>query len=60
MTKEAYIDKTQSIVADYERILKNPTPKLEAQTKRVIHETMDNVVHEKIIKTIIPNSSRAA
>jgi len=60
MPKQTYIDKVQPIVAEYEHITKNPTPKLEAMTKRVIHETMDNVVHEKVIKNIIPNSSRTA
>ena len=39
---------------------KNPTPKLEAMTKRVIHDTMDEGVNEKVIKKIIPNSSRTA
>ena len=33
MPKESYIHKAQSIIADYEHIPKNPTPKLEAQTK---------------------------
>ena len=60
MPKESYINKAQSIIANYEPITKNPNPKLEAQTKRIIHDTMDNVVHEKIIKNIIPNSSRTA
>ena len=60
MPKQTYIDKAQSIVAEYEPIPKNPTPKLEAQTKRVIHKTMDNIIGESFVKSIIPNSSRTA
>ena len=60
MSKHTYIDKAQSIVSEYERIPKNPTPKLEAQTKKVIHKTMDNVIGDKIVRSIIPNSSRTA
>ena len=60
MPKQTYIDKIQPIVAEYENIQKNPTPKLEAMTKRVIHDTMDEGVNEKVIKKIIPNSSRTA
>ena len=60
MTKQTYVDKAQSIVAEYEHVPKNPTPKLEAMTKKVIHDTMDDGVHEKVIKNIIPNSSRTA
>ena len=59
MTRETYINKAQSIVADYEYVPKNPTPKLEALTKKVIHDTMDiKKVNEKLIQNIIPNSSR--
>ena len=60
MPKQTYIDKVQPIVTEYEHIQKNPTSKLEAMTKRVIHNTMDNVVPDKLIKKIIPNSSRTA
>ena len=60
MPKQMYIQKAHSIVAEYEPTPKNPTTKLEAQTKRVIHENMDNAVSEKVVKSIIPNSSRTA
>ena len=60
MSKETYVDKAKDIVKEYEHTPKNPTPKLEAQTKRIIHKTMDNVMDDKIIKNIIPNSSRTA
>ena len=60
MPRQTYIDKAQDIVTKYEPVSKNPTPKLEAMTKRVIHETMDDCMPDKLIKNIIPNSSRTA
>ena len=55
-----YVRKIEVITAGYEAIPRNPTPRLEATTKRAIHETMDGKVEERVIKAIIPHCSRTA
>ena len=37
-----------------------PTPKLEATTKRITHETLDEKFYEKVAKNIFPQFSRTA
>ena len=60
MPKETYIAKAKSVVDEYKPVGKNPTPKLQAQTKRIIHDTMDTVLDEKIVKILLPHASRTA
>ena len=55
-----YVSKIESVTAGYQDVPRNPTPRLEATTKRVIHQTMDNKLEERVIKAIIPQSSRTA
>ena len=55
-----YMSKMQNITQQYDDVPKNPTPKLEAATKRVIHETLDGKVDDKIVKSILPQCSRTA
>ena len=55
-----YVEKIEITTSGYEAVPRNPTPRLEATTKRVIHSTMDNKVDERVIKAIIPHCSRTA
>ena len=55
-----YVDKIESITAGYQVAPRNPTPRLEASTKRIIHATMDGKVDERVVKAIIPQCSRTA
>ena len=55
-----YVNKIGSTTSGYEIVPRNPTPKLEAATKRVIHETMDGKVDERVVRSIIPQCSRTA
>ena len=42
------------------KVAKNPTPKLEAETKRLIKTTLTDKVPDKITKSVIPGGSRTA
>ena len=55
-----YVNKIESTTSGYQEVPRNPTPKLEAITKRVIHDTMDGKVEERVVKAIIPQCSRTA
>ena len=55
-----YVQKIESTTSGYQTVPRNPTPRLEAATKRVIHETMDGKVEERVVKAIIPQCSRTA
>ena len=55
-----YVEKIESTTSTYQAVSRNPTPKLEATTRRVIHDTMDNKVEEHVVKALIPHCSRTA
>ena len=55
-----YVSKMQDITQQYEEVPKNPTPKLEASTKRAIHDTLDGKLEESTVKSILPHCSRTA
>ena len=55
-----YVRKIESTTSTYDIVSRNPTPKLEASTKRIIHETMDGKVEERVVKALIPQCSRTA
>ena len=60
MAREDYISKAGSHISEYEAIPRNPIPKLEAKTKRVIKDTMEGKVDEDILQAILPQCSRTA
>ena len=60
MDAAEYAHKIDSITADYEPVPRNPIPRLEATTRRVIHGTMDGKVDERVVKAIVPHCSRTA
>ena len=60
MPKQTYITKAESITSKYEPVQKNPTPRLEAATKKVISQNLGGKVPDKIITAIKPSSSRTA
>ena len=60
MNTDDYVSKMQNITQQYEPVPKNPTPKLEACTKRVIHESLDGKLDTKIVKSILRQCSRTA
>ena len=55
-----YVSKIGITTSGYQVVPRNPTPKLEATTKRIIHDTMDGKVEDRVIKAIIPHCSRTA
>ena len=60
LNSDDYVSKMQSITDQYEKVAKNPTPKLEATTKRIIHDSLDGKLAEKVVKSILPQCSRTA
>ena len=48
------------ILDDYEQVTKNPTPKVEAETKRVIKTVMAEKVDKTIVQSLLPQGSRTA
>ena len=60
MTREDYISKVSVHISEYEPVPRNPTPKLEAKTKRLIKDTMDGKVDKNIVQAILPQCSRTA
>ena len=60
MPKETYIEKASSITSQYEPVAKNPTPRLEAATKKIISQNLAGKVPDKITSAIKPSSSRTA
>ena len=57
---ETYIQKAETITSQYEDVPKNPTPRLEATTKRIISQKLNGKVPDKIVNAIKPTSSRTA
>ena len=60
MDRAAYVEKAQSITKDYQPIAKNPTKKLEEETKLLITKRMKDKVPAKTIRAIQPSCSRTA
>ena len=60
MDKGTYVDKALDVLADYERVKTNPTPKLEATTKRVIKSVMVNQINKQLVQALLPQGSRTA
>ena len=60
MNTDDYVSKMHDITETYEKVAKNPTPKLEASTKRLIHQSLDGKLEDKVVKSILPQCSRTA
>ena len=61
LDKADYIAKADTIfTANYEPVARNPTNKTEADTKRIIRQTLDGKIDDTIIKALMPQSSRTA
>ena len=60
LPKSEYVQKAETITDGYQAVMKNPTPKLEAQTKRVIKDTLTGKVPDKIVRSVTPSGSRTA
>ena len=60
LPKTEYIQKAQAITDGYETVPKNPTPKLEAETKRLIKDTLAGKVPDKVTRSVLPSGSRTA
>ena len=60
MPKETYIAKAEKITSQYECVPKNPTPRLEAATKRIISKSLGGKTPDKFVTAIKPTSSRTA
>ena len=60
MPKETYIEKAETITSQYESVPKNPTPRLEAETKKIIAKTLGGKIPDRVVNAIKPTSSRTA
>ena len=60
MDKTDYVSKADVITAAYEEVARNPTSKTEAETKRIIRQTLNGKVEDNIIQALTPQSSRTA
>ena len=60
MDRNNYIEKAKVITDAYEPVARNPTPRNEALTKRIIKTTLTGKTEEKIVQGITPQSSRTA
>ena len=60
LSKTEYVEKASAITDTYEAVGRNPTPKLEAETKRIIRTTLTGKVPDKIVKSVMPSGSRTA
>ena len=60
MTRDDYVAKGEDITNAYEQIEQNPMAKTEAQTKRIISETIKNKIHKSTVAAIRPHHSRCA
>ena len=60
MGREEYIQKADTITSQYEHVPRNPTPRLEATTKKILMQKLGRKVPDKVINAIKPTSSRTA
>ena len=60
LPKTEYVQKAETITDGYEAVMKNPTPKLEAETKRVIKGTLTGKIEDKVVRSVMPSGSRTA
>ena len=60
MKKDCYVNKAMDILNSYEQVKTNPTPRVEASTKRVIKTVLENKVHKSLIQSLLPQGSRTA
>ena len=60
MEKENYINKSLDILENYEQVPTNPTPKVEAATKRLIKSVMEGKVSKSLVQSLLPQGSRTA
>ena len=60
MKKDSYVSKALDILNSYEQVETNPTPRVEATTKRLIKRVMDNKVEKSLIQSLLPQGSRTA
>ena len=61
MDKSTYLDKARDILGNsdsYEKLDRNPVPKVEAQTKRIFRSVSKDKLPEKTIKELTPIHSR--
>ena len=60
MKKDAYVNKALDILESYEQVPTNPTPKVEAVTKRLIKSVMESKVSKSLVQSLLPQGSRTA
>ena len=60
MKRETYVSKASDILQTYEQVSGNPTPKVEATTKRVIKTVMENKTDKSLVNSLLPQGSRTA
>ena len=60
MDRGDYIEKAESVINKYESVDKNPTPKVEEETKSLIKTTLKNKVPDDVIQRLLPQHTRTA
>ena len=60
MDKTEYISKAEDIIQNYEIITKNPTMKLEEETKTLMKKTLKDKIPDDYLRKILPQHSRTA
>ena len=62
MSKDTYVEKADTITSQYEQVPRNPTPRLEATTKKVKSEKLGGKkkISDKIARATKPTCSRTA
>ena len=60
MDTEEYITKAKEITRTYENVTKNPTPKLEQETKALTKRTLKNKIPDDYLQKILPQHTRTA
>ena len=60
MDKVTYVEKALNVLSSYEKVSSNPTPKVEASTKRVIKSVMGDKTDKTLVQSLLPQGSRTA
>ena len=60
MDKVDYIEKAETIVSTYETTTRNPTPRLEEDTKKLMRATLKDKLPEDFVRRLLPQHTRTA
>ena len=58
--RKEYVEKAESLVSTYEKVSKNPTVKLESETKDLMKRTLKNTIPDDSLQRLLPQHTRTA